>query len=131
MITICFLEENMNLTWHLNDLPMKKLIEERTIFVSDEWVSSHERLKQGTSLRRIWFHSKNEKELIDSIQLDQLFTCVVLRVGSKLKEASYVLHVFEGVNFQILDIEGVDPEDFINRVLPKLKTLIKNLEIIE
>jgi hypothetical protein len=35
------------------------------------------------------------------------------------------------MNFQIMDIEGEDPEDFKNRVLPKLETLIRNLKIVE
>jgi hypothetical protein len=91
MLLFSFLEQNMNHDWHPNDLPMKKIIEERTIFISDERVHPHERVNQGAGPRRIWFHPKNKKELIESIQLDQLFTCVVLKIGSKLKEASYFL----------------------------------------
>lgn len=59
MLLFSFLEQNMDHDWHPNDLSMKKIIEQRKVFVSDEWVCSHETTSQGVSLRRIWFHPKN------------------------------------------------------------------------
>lgn len=36
MLLFSFLEQNMDHNWHPNDLSMKKTIEQRKVFVSDE-----------------------------------------------------------------------------------------------
>lgn len=82
----------MDHDWHPNDLSMKKIIEQRKVFVSDKWVCSHETTSQGVSLRRIWFHPKNKKEQTETLQQNRFSR--LKQITSDARFHSHTVHFF-------------------------------------
>jgi hypothetical protein len=115
-----FQQKNLNKI----ELSIRKFIEKRTIYVNSEWV-----YPQSPQYKRVpqfvWFKASSHDEIQMAVKIDQLFTCVVLGDNQNIQASSYVLHVFEGLEFQVLCIEEKKEGDFISRVLPLLRKKIK------
>ncbi|PWI52585.1 hypothetical protein [Sulfoacidibacillus thermotolerans] len=101
----------------------RDLVIKRTVFEVDECLPFQDHTSEIPTTF-LWFCPKGKNELIEAIKANQLFTCAVLHKDKELKDASYLLQVFEAADFDVFDISFQKEEDFKFRVIPNLQALI-------
>lgn len=106
----------------------KQFIEKRIIWTSDEWLFPYPP-PRGYSPTMIWYEPKNREEIATSIKFDQLFVCVVVPRAKPVIKASYVLKIYESDEEDVLQIYEAKHNDFLVRVLPRIKEFCDSLGV--
>ena len=132
ILLFSFYERNMNLF----DESIQKFIAERCVFVNSEWVLPWEESiphwdESNTPPKIIWFSPTGKDEILQAIEIDNLFRCVVVKKGKDFNHYSNVL--FHQEYYPSIDeVEDyahclcfTDKSDFLNDVLPSLKNQFK------
>ncbi len=114
---------------HSTEIKWKDMITQRSVFEVNEWLPLQDQ-SSGKQPKFIWFCPKDHDELIEAIRVSQLFTCAVLQEGRGLEDVSYVLQVFENIDFEVLDIDCRVDDDFRTRIIPRLQALLP-IELVE
>ncbi len=107
----------------------KKFLEDRTVFISDEW------MRNGPSYGRTeinrWFLILDKEDMARTLEDEFWFLCVVVKKGGGLQDASYILEMRD-IEGPSLCITEKKQGDFLTRVLPKLHEVIsEKIEIVQ
>ncbi|MNC43605.1 hypothetical protein D3C75_924750 [compost metagenome] len=131
-----FYERNM----HLYDANTQKFILDRGVFVNSEWVLPWTETiphwdESNTPPKIIWFSVTEKEDILQAIEIDNLFRCVVIKQGEEFKQYSNVL--FHQEYYPSIDEEDYDyylgftnKHDFLNNALPNIKERFK-VSVIE
>lgn len=137
ILLFSFYERNMN----LYDESVQKFILERCVFVNSEWVLPWAETiphwdESNAPPKIIWFSPTGKDEILQAIEIDNLFRCVVVKKGKDFNHFSNVL--FHQEYYSSIDEEEdyeyclcfTDKYDFLNDVLPDIKERFK-VSVIE
>ncbi|KPU45385.1 hypothetical protein OXPF_10320 [Oxobacter pfennigii] len=109
----------------------EQFIREKIVFTRKEWIYNTP-IDGDTIPNFIWYKVKDKDEVINALKFDFLFNCVVIKTGSSINEASFILNANEDSDYNSLSIREKEKGDFEKRVLPKLKKLLGNkLEVAD
>lgn len=97
----------------------RKFIKERTIFINNEsdLLSQYYFKKKR---RTIWYKTVSKSEIITAINIDQLFRCIVLKIGKDFYEYSYAIKQYETEEGKEIFILEREPGSFEKYVYPKI-----------
>ncbi|WP_249043464.1 hypothetical protein [Paenibacillus faecis] len=126
-----FYERNM----HLCDASKQKFIIDRCVFVNSEWVLPWAETiphwdESNMPPKIIWFSATEKEDILQAIEIDNLFRCVVIERGGEFKQYSNVL--FHQEYYSSTDEEDYDyylgftnKQDFLDNALPNIKERFK------
>ncbi|MGC5324646.1 hypothetical protein [Brevibacillus sp. SYSU BS000544] len=98
----------------------KAFIQPRIKFINNEWVFpwGTQPLQKNTL---VWYQVIGFNEVMESLGINNLFTCIIVQKNDEFKNHSYVLSLRESVDSFVLIIDEKRKGDFMSRVLPKIK----------
>ncbi|WP_439876142.1 hypothetical protein ACSLGG_12425 [Bacillus mycoides] len=71
----------------------------------------------------MWYKVKTDEEIIQAIEMEQLFWCVIVKDGHPVKDFSYSFALIEDHCIEELVIEEKEKNSFINKVCPKIREM--------
>ncbi|UED73386.1 hypothetical protein [Brevibacillus sp. DP1.3A] len=106
----------------------RKLIEDRTMFINNEWVFPWEPPQKGVPSIN-WYAPVGTIEVIDAIKINQLFLCVVLDKKKTFQEYTYMIRkIEEDASFTLCFTEKRS-QHFQKYVFPKIKQLFGGINV--
>jgi hypothetical protein len=129
----CFLEEDYRVVFCFYDYQLnwrdkdeQEFIEERTMAINREWPYIIPKPTLGVPKIR-WYEVHDIFELKKELEYYRIeFTCAIVHKDGDVKDAKYILNATEGRDFDFLHIIDKSEVDFLERVVPKLKILLKD-----
>lgn len=104
----------------------KSFIDERTVFINNEWPFFWNSSNKGVN-ETIWFQPRDKMELIETIKMDEFYSCIVLGKKNEFKDFSYAIGVCEDDDGNIMVVSAKDENYFETIVIPRIKRLVGNL----
>ncbi|WP_141535391.1 hypothetical protein [Bacillus cereus] len=119
--TLCFfyVEENLK---SLNNKE-EKMILTNLYEKSPEWLVPLGQVRELKGM--MWYKVKTDEEIIQAIEIEQLFWCIIVKDGDPVKDFSYSFALIEDDCIEELVIEEKEKEknSFVNKVFPKIREM--------
>ncbi|OQR56578.1 hypothetical protein [Bacillus sp. CDB3] len=117
--TLCFFYAEENLK-SLNNKE-KKMVLTNLYEKSQKWIVPLGQVRELKGM--MWYKVKIDEEIIQAIEIEQLFWCVIVKDGYPVKDFSYSFALIEDDCIEELVIEEKEKNSFINKVCPKIREM--------
>lgn len=121
-------DEEILFTTSISEMEEQDYIKQRTKFKTNMWFEPWFQSRKKPLLTP-WYKVDGIPEIITAINVWSCYRCCVIGKDDEFLNYNYLLSCSEDDSYGVLLIHPRNPDDFVNRVVPKIKKILPDLVI--